>query len=504
MSSSSSANTFSAPDWQIGLGVCIVSNLIITFGLNLIKLSRRQKQFKVANPTTIKAVWYVGTLLFTFGNIFQFFGLGLASMTLVACTGNLSVVGNIFFSVVILREPLTVGVSLSGLLVLAGFIVSVIYSDLESSSYTWNDILQNSLSTEYIVYSFFSAIFVVLAIIVYYWLSFRVACIPGFNNVKARAVISGVRFFSFTVGACLISVNSLVLAKAISELLYSTLKGDNQFMAGFTYIILFGWVVTAYFWLWQIDTGLRLFASLFYLPIVQCVWTLGATINGGLYFMEFRRMSSLQVGIYSLGVIISLAGVASLSTISARAYLRRLSRSESEVSFAVSELDIFSLHDLADSEREAHDAVHLYVMPMERGVDMITFDEETNVMGALASPDDDAVAHPSPSNATSNQPTSIPAAAASTSADTRPSPLLTPKGAATAATPGDAPFRPVSPSKRKVMNSGAMSPTNANAYRVRPPSMFLQDSDSNATDAPPSGGAAALSRRGAPQATALK
>lgn len=115
--------------------------------------------------------------------------------------------------------------------------------------------------------------------------------------------------FSYAAVSAIIGTQSVLLAKATSDLLRTSVTGDQQFTQGFTWVILVGWASTIVFWLYRMDTALRKFDGPFIVPVLQVVWTLFSIIGGGIFYKEFNKMTSLAIGLFTLGVAVMMSGV---------------------------------------------------------------------------------------------------------------------------------------------------------------------------------------------------
>ena len=115
--------------------------------------------------------------------------------------------------------------------------------------------------------------------------------------------------FSYAAISAIIGTQSVLLAKSSSELVRTTLGGNNQFNSPFTYFILTAWITSMVFWLYRMNAALRKFDGVFIIPVLQVVWTLFSIVGGGVYFREFSAFNSVDIGLFTLGVCIVIFGV---------------------------------------------------------------------------------------------------------------------------------------------------------------------------------------------------
>lgn len=114
---------------------------------------------------------------------------------------------------------------------------------------------------------------------------------------------------SYAAVSAIIGTQSVLLAKATSDLLRTSIAGNQQFTSAFTWVILVGWASTMIFWLYRMESALRKFEGPFIVPVLQVVWTLFSIVGGGIYFQEFSKMSGMGIGLFTLGVSIMMGGV---------------------------------------------------------------------------------------------------------------------------------------------------------------------------------------------------
>ena len=118
---------------------------------------------------------------------------------------------------------------------------------------------------------------------------------------------------TYAMFSAIVGTFSVLQAKCLSELLSSTIQGDNQLRFVFTYFVLVVWALTTVFWLYRMNKALRLFEGVFIIPVLQVFWTFFAIVGGGLYFQEFQKYNSISLIMFIVGVLIVFLGVFLLS-----------------------------------------------------------------------------------------------------------------------------------------------------------------------------------------------
>lgn len=67
------------------------------------------------------------------------------------------------------------------------------------------------------------------------------------------------------------------------------------------------------FWLYRMNTALRLFRGHITIPVHQVLWIVFSVTSGGIFFQEFFSFSTNQTFGFVSGLLFILAGVAGLS-----------------------------------------------------------------------------------------------------------------------------------------------------------------------------------------------
>ena len=107
----------------------------------------------------------------------------------------------------------------------------------------------------------------------------------------------------------------------MAELLKATIEGDNQLTNGFTYVIILGFIAGISFWLYRMNSALKMFEGLIIIPLLQVFWTTCAILQGGMYFQEFEKFTVSQIMGFSTGVLIVFIGVYMLAPLDQEALL---------------------------------------------------------------------------------------------------------------------------------------------------------------------------------------
>jgi len=107
----------------------------------------------------------------------------------------------------------------------------------------------------------------------------------------------------------LIAAIAINVGKAVSELLVTTVQGDNQLDKPLSYvlIVVFGCCLVSQ--LHFIDRSLRINDALLHVPVFYVLWNLLAMVGGGVVFEEFAGFHASDYALFSVGAGILFLGV---------------------------------------------------------------------------------------------------------------------------------------------------------------------------------------------------
>ena len=107
----------------------------------------------------------------------------------------------------------------------------------------------------------------------------------------------------------LIAAIALNIGKAVSELLVTTVQGDNQLDKPLLYVLVAAFVCCLVSQLHFIDRSLRINDALLHVPVFYVLWNLLAMVGGGVVFEEFADFRASDYALFSLGAGILFLGV---------------------------------------------------------------------------------------------------------------------------------------------------------------------------------------------------
>lgn len=192
------------------------------------------------------------------------------------------------------------------MLVAIGALMIGIFGSISEPSHNLDQLLQLLGRHQFLIWMFMTFV-IVLALIITNWFLKRIYPRPTARVRLVRGI-----FFGCVSG--ILSAHSLLIAKSAVELLVRTIVDQhNEFNRWESWIILIGLITFALTQLYYMHRGLKLCSTSVLYPLIFCIYNVIAIIDGLIYFHQSSRLSDLHAGLLSLGTVILLGGVVSLS-----------------------------------------------------------------------------------------------------------------------------------------------------------------------------------------------
>eukprot|EP00657_Telonema_sp_P-1_P002314 TRINITY_DN15406_c0_g1_i1.p1 TRINITY_DN15406_c0_g1~~TRINITY_DN15406_c0_g1_i1.p1 ORF type:complete len:275 (-),score=10.68 TRINITY_DN15406_c0_g1_i1:259-1083(-) len=202
---------------------------------------------------------------------------------------------NLWFATWINKEPVlpqhivATSVIVGGICLVVGF---GSHSDLE---YTFERIEELLVRPAFLIYTF--TVLVIAAVLhgVSIWA----------DGDESRSSIDA---YSYVTVSAMSGSFSVVLSKSMAESLHGALStGDANPLSVFLVV---SWLMVVLWWLYRLNECLRRFAALFVVPLLHAVWLVCTVVSGGIFFEEFERLPGWRLGLFVLGTLILVIGVA--------------------------------------------------------------------------------------------------------------------------------------------------------------------------------------------------
>ncbi|KAF2791420.1 hypothetical protein K505DRAFT_326874 [Melanomma pulvis-pyrius CBS 109.77] len=295
----------------VGVIVGLVSTSVQSIGLTLQRKSHLLEEEKEDDyerrPPYKRRRWQLGMLMFIVANIvgstIQITTLPLPVLSTLQASG---LVFNSICASIILSEPFTRYSLVGTILVALGAVLIGIFGAIAEPSHNLDQLLDLLARRQFVLWMVGTA-FIVLALILATWLLKRM-------YPRATPRLRLVRGMCFGCISGILSAHSLLIAKSAVELLVRTIVDrHNEFNRWQSWMILLGLVAFALTQLYYMHCGLKLCSTSVLYPLVFCVYNIIAIIDGLIYFHQSSRLSNLHAGLITLGTLILLGGVVSLS-----------------------------------------------------------------------------------------------------------------------------------------------------------------------------------------------
>lgn len=292
--------------WAIGLSLAVGFSFFNSIALNLQKLSLNRHGEDVM--VLKQPLWVMGFLLLLTGSIMDFVAFGLAPASLLAPLAALSLVWNMLSAPCFLNERLDLYQILSTLVIFAGAVVTVVFSSHTSPLYTLEGLKALYLRKAMIIYS---AVFPTLAaahVITIELIEMQPKERRQYGTLKRLHMIG----YAGTAG--LVGGQSIIFAKSTMEILKAAYNGVQGLgSSGETYLIVSAMLFCLLIQITYLNGALKEYDSLSVVPIYQAYWIVSGVVGGLVYFDEIQTFTDIQLGIFCLGIIITMTGVALLA-----------------------------------------------------------------------------------------------------------------------------------------------------------------------------------------------
>mmetsp|Transcript_35132 Transcript_35132/g.110601 ORF Transcript_35132/g.110601 Transcript_35132/m.110601 type:complete len:342 (+) Transcript_35132:439-1464(+) len=248
--------------------------------------------------------WFIGTSIFICGSLLLFASFGFAPQSVLAALEAVQFITNIFFGKFVLGEAITKRMVLGTVALVGGMSLVVAFSKHETSLYSSEDLQSLYGELAYIVFLAFAGVTLIASRVLFNVYGARRQ--QGLENLPYHNLVYPISYCYFSA---MIGTQQLLMAKCISNLLRLTGDGDNQFTHWFTYFCIAVWLLSAIYWVYRMDLGLKLFKGPFIIPVLQVHFTLLAIVSGGIYFKEFDGQPPGHICAFVAGCVIIFGGV---------------------------------------------------------------------------------------------------------------------------------------------------------------------------------------------------
>lgn len=342
----------------MGTIMVIAASFVSVCGVNVQKLAHNRNQARPPEERRAMAkdwLWWSGMLLMLAGSLLDLVALPFVPQSRVSALGAAGIVANVIVTPLFLKERVSPFDIAGCAVTTVGCTVACIFGASAEPSLSSNCLLEYFAAEPFIIY----AVIILLLLVLLMYL------IEGFRRKKNAVIAAGLvheqnhvfdtrwahhnqdrvmsvieypgrRCFLYlpnrgpqfypTVHVALAGIagaQSIMLAKAVLIFLGNVFSGPQRAKSG-GLLMLFLVPFAACLWLQVtfLNIALKIYPdALFVLPVYQSFWIVFGIASGLIYYQEYRQISNLGIGMFTTGVLVSLAGVAILSKRKSRSHL---------------------------------------------------------------------------------------------------------------------------------------------------------------------------------------
>eukprot|EP00980_Cylindrotheca_fusiformis_P024045 scaffold11455_cov94-Cylindrotheca_fusiformis.AAC.1 len=300
----------------LGVSLSLCGSLCSALGLACQRLSHKKNQLLPPEQQVRSSRQWLnllGIFLLFVESLFDLASFGFAPASILSCMGAMTLVFNMILAPALCGESVSYRDAGVNGIVFTGTIISIWFGPDASPDYTLPELMSLFLAKRFIIYAVLLISWLVA--LFYTWHMLKDPANPK-GRFQKWDLLTRTRILRFTYPALAGSIggNTAVFAKASIELVKTTIKGDNQFIYGGTYLMIFLMVVCVLGQLKFLNGGLKRYESLFVVPVYQVFW-IGMGVMGALfYFNEVDNTPPRDLGLFFLGAIISVFGILLHST----------------------------------------------------------------------------------------------------------------------------------------------------------------------------------------------
>ncbi|XP_025109718.1 NIPA-like protein 2 isoform X1 [Pomacea canaliculata] len=278
-------------DLFLGSGLAVCGNVLISISLNVQKYTHmKNAQKEEFRHYTKDPLWWFGLFLMGLGEIGNFTAYGFAPASLVAPLGTTTVVANLFLAAIFLKEKIRPENLFGCALAIIGAFLIVTFSSQHEIVMSAREVMDALNQVPFIVYVCIEVGALGLLFFLLYGLKLK--------HVVILLLITSIAA-SFTV----------ISAKALSGMVQISFGGFSQFRHPVVYAMLVMMVGTAILQIKYLNQAMKNFASTVVVPTNFVFFTISAIVAGVVFYKEFHGMTSMDLGMFIFGCILSFVAV---------------------------------------------------------------------------------------------------------------------------------------------------------------------------------------------------
>lgn len=332
-------------NWVIGVGLAALGSFVSNLGVTLQKLHHLQcaqmkpngatkdtndNGHKTVSGTRVdhpaahyykQSLWRIGLALVVVGSVADFVALSFAPQSLVAPLGSLTLVSNVIFAPLLLKEKITRRDLIATITIVTGSAIAVSFASHDDVTYQMVELFTFFFRLPFLFY--ITAVLLYVSALLSFVrhmnrLESDLKAVPSLLHTDSRYIgYDRLRYllrFAYPSMSGTIGAQSVLFAKCTAELLTNTSQGNGFLFAHYqTYLVLFGMGTTVFLQIKWLNEGLMRFAASYTVPVFMAFWIVLSVLSGLVFYSEYYGMTSMQLSMFAFGVMMTVAGVVTLS-----------------------------------------------------------------------------------------------------------------------------------------------------------------------------------------------
>mmetsp|Transcript_16370 Transcript_16370/g.24125 ORF Transcript_16370/g.24125 Transcript_16370/m.24125 type:complete len:448 (-) Transcript_16370:38-1381(-) len=296
----------------LGVGLSLAGSFCSALGLALQRLShKRNNALPLEQRLRSTRQWLnlLGIFLLFVEALFDLASFGFAPASILSCMGAFTLVFNMILAPALCGEEVSRRDILVNCIVMSGTLVAVWFGPHETPDYDVPKLMDLFSSTRFAVY--FTLLMLWIGLLLLCWWGLKDLNKPKLATFQKwqRTTRSSVLRFTYPALAGSIGGNTAVYAKAMIELVKTTIKGDNQLIYFGFYLMIVLMLLSLLGQLNFLNAGLKYYDALYVVPVYQVFWITSGILGAMFFFDEVAHLTSMELGMFILGAFVAMFGI---------------------------------------------------------------------------------------------------------------------------------------------------------------------------------------------------
>lgn len=280
----------------MGVVLALAGNVAVNLGTVLMKRGGAQAE----KPRTRRCGWWLGFLLWLFGNVLSFVSMSMVNLTLLAALQSVQFVSNVVFAWLLLGEVMSYRTVVGTVIIVSGNVLVALTAPSETPEFGILQLRDQWADSKYLAYVIMCLVICTMAQAFY--------C----QRRRAGSHADNLAAISFALVSAPLGTQSNLQSKVFSTILSRlAVDGDRALLLQnrwFISLVILGWATTMVFWVYRLNMAIGIFPG-FIIPVLQVFWMAFCILNGIFYFGEGSQMTSTEMACFLAGLAVLFLGV---------------------------------------------------------------------------------------------------------------------------------------------------------------------------------------------------